>query len=289
MDKTTDRKSLYIGGDIMSRGSFLARQEEYDKIAAENLSMDVYSPIMNKSINDKSHMTEEENNHLAEKIVAADVERLWNSDYTIMCPEQHAIGTICEVGILYGWKYMEDKLYEEEERFLESEEGKAIMARIEKATEEGNELEMYKARWEFENGLNQCVANTVKGRSRNNYFHYSDIRTNHLNEKDWRRSFSINQFLYGIILAASKDGKLYDSFDEVLEQIKKPERGLRGNSSIIEEPAAKETEKSSNKTVGEALKILVHDLDEASESFYGHFKQLICSIADSQLKGGKNE
>ena len=100
----------YLGGDIMTRGSNLARQEEYDKFLEAGIPGEVYSPVQNKSINDKSNMTEEENNCLAEKIVAADVERLWNSDYTVMCPEQSAIGTMCEMGILYGWKYMSDKL-----------------------------------------------------------------------------------------------------------------------------------------------------------------------------------
>jgi len=31
-------------------------------------------------------MTEEQNNHLAEKITEADIERLWNSDFTVMEP-----------------------------------------------------------------------------------------------------------------------------------------------------------------------------------------------------------
>ena len=100
----------YLGGGIMTHGENLARQEEYDKFKEANIPGEIYSPISNKSINDKSNMTEEENNHLAEKIVEADVERLWNSDYTVLCPEQSAIGTMCEVSILYGWKYMADKL-----------------------------------------------------------------------------------------------------------------------------------------------------------------------------------
>ena len=54
-----------------------------------------------------------------------------------------------------------------------------------------------------------------------NYAHYFDIRTNHLNEKDWRRSFSINQFLYGIILAATADGTLHNSFDEIIPLLQK--------------------------------------------------------------------
>ena len=54
-----------------------------------------------------------------------------------------------------------------------------------------------------------------------NYFHYFDIRTNHLNEKDWRRSFGINQLLYGMILDCSKDNKLYGKFDEILSELEK--------------------------------------------------------------------
>ena len=88
----------YLGGDIMSFGSNLARQYEYDKFIEMGLPVDVYSPVQNKSINDKSNMTEEENNHLAEKITAADIESLWNSDFVVMCPEQSAIGSLTETG-----------------------------------------------------------------------------------------------------------------------------------------------------------------------------------------------
>ena len=102
----------YLGGDIMSFGSNLARQYEYNKFIEMGLPVDVYSPVQNKSINDKSNMTEEENNHLAEEIAAADIERLWNSDFVVMCPEQSAIGRLTETGWLFGWKYMTDRLHE---------------------------------------------------------------------------------------------------------------------------------------------------------------------------------
>ena len=186
----------YLGGDIMTRGSNLARQEEYDKFEEAGIPGEVYSPVQNKSINDKSNMTEEENNCLAEKIVAADVERLWNSDYTVLCTEQSAIGTMCEMGILYGWKYMADKLEEIYREGICDEDTWEQIARslIKKIREIGN---------------------------KKNYAHYFDIRTNHLNEKDWRRSFSINQFLYGIILAATADGTLHNSFDEILPLLQK--------------------------------------------------------------------
>ena len=185
----------YLGGDIMTHGSNLARQYEYDKFIEAGIPVDIYSPVMNKSINDKSSMTEEENNHLAEKIVEADVERLWNSDFTVLSTEQSAIGTMCEMGILYGWKYMAQKLLELY--------GKALSNGY-SATEAGN-----------------IVMNKILEIDRKkNYAHYFDIRTNHLNEKDWRRSFSINQFLYGIILAATADGQLHNHFDEIIPILK---------------------------------------------------------------------
>ena len=107
---TKNKRPLgYLGGDIMTFGSNLARQYEYDEFLKRDLPVDVYSPVQNKSINDKANMTEEENNHLAEKITDADIERLWNSDFVVMCPEQSAIGSMCETGCLYGWKYMTDK------------------------------------------------------------------------------------------------------------------------------------------------------------------------------------
>ncbi len=187
----------YLGGDIMTRGSNLARQEEYDKFKEANIPGEVYSPVQNKSINDKSNMTEEENNHLAEKIVEADVERLWNSDYTVLCPEQSAIGTMCEMGILYGWKYMSNKLLEIFNKGL-SDNSKS-----------------------YEEVLEDVVREAARISDKKNYAHYFDIRTNHLNEKDWRRSFSINQFLYGIILAATADGTLHNSFDEIIPLLQK--------------------------------------------------------------------
>lgn len=182
----------YLAGGIMTHGENLARQEEYDKFKAAGIPGEVYSPIQNQSINNKSNMTEEENNHLAEKICEADIERLWNSDYTVLCPEQSAIGTMCEMAVLYGWKYMADKLID-------------IVANSNSPEEAGANImdEIFK------------IAN------KKNYAHYFDIRTNHLNEKDWRRSFSINQMLYGMILYATEDHMLHNSFDEILPLLQK--------------------------------------------------------------------
>lgn len=186
----------YLGGDIMTRGNNLAREEEYQKFKEANIPGSVYSPVMNKSINDKSNMTEEENNHLAEKICEADIDRLWNSDYTVMCPEQSAIGTMCEMAVLYGWKYMANKLENIiNEGYAEEVDYEFILDAL-------------------ENEINRIL-------KQKNYAHYFDIRTNHLNEKDWRRSFSINQMLYGMILYATADNTLHNSFDEIIPILQK--------------------------------------------------------------------
>lgn len=183
----------YLGGDIMSFGSNLARQYEYDKFLEMGLPVEVYSPVQNKSINDKSNMTEEENNHLAEKITEADIERLWNSDFVVMCPEQSAIGSMCETGCLFGWKWMAEKLlslYQESK--VNGEDDEQTLTRI------YDEL--------------------LRINDKKNFFHYFDIRTNHLNEKDWRRSFSINQLLYGMILYTSETGD-FESFENIMEHL----------------------------------------------------------------------
>ena len=192
----------YVGGDIMTHGSQLARQEECDKMDAAGLKVQYYSPAQNKSINDKSNMTEEQNNCLAEKITAADIERLWNSDFAVMCTEQSAIGTMCELGCLFGWKYMAGRLMETINNACYPEDGKISYTNV---------ADMLLAvRQEI-----QRIAN------KNIFAHYFDIRTNHLNEKDWRRSFGINQLLYGMILECTKDHKLHENFDSVLEELKK--------------------------------------------------------------------
>lgn len=183
----------YLGGDIMSFGSNLARQYEYDKFLEMGLPVEVYSPVQNKSINDKSNMTEEENNHLAEKITEADIERLWNSDFVVMCPEQSAIGSMCETGCLFGWKWMAEKL----------------LSLYQKSKVNGEDDEQT---------LTRIYDELLRINDKKNFFHYFDIRTNHLNEKDWRRSFSINQLLYGMILYTSETGD-FESFENIMEHL----------------------------------------------------------------------
>lgn len=186
----SEKKPLgYLGGDIMSFGANLAREYEYNKFIEMGLPVEVYSPVMNKSINDKRNMTEEENNCLAEKITAADIERLWNSDFVVMEPHQSAIGSMCELGTLFGWKYMVDRLL--------------------------GGIDITKSK---EENFDWLISELERMDDKETYCHYFDIRTNGLNEKDWRRSFSINQLLYGMILYVEKNHKI-ETFDEIMKQL----------------------------------------------------------------------
>lgn len=198
----------YLAGNIMGFGDGLARQYEYDAFKKAEIPGEVYSPISNSSINDKSNMTEEENNHLAEKICEADIERLWNSDCVVIAPEQDAIGTMCEMGTLYGWKYMTEQMLNIYREYAE-----------ENAAEFGNDITAWPE--PLVRGLLMRLLMVLGHMNKKDvYAHYSDIRTNHLNEKDWRRSFSINQMLYGMILYATRDHTLHNKFDEILQIMK---------------------------------------------------------------------
>ena len=86
----------YLGGDIMTFGSNLAREYEYEQFKKAEIPGEVYSPVQNKSINDKSNMTEEENNHLAEKIVII-LFFVQNNQLLALCVkwEFYMVGNIC--------------------------------------------------------------------------------------------------------------------------------------------------------------------------------------------------
>ena len=69
-----------------------------------------------------------------------------------------------------------------------------------------------------EQTLTRIYDELLRINDKKNFFHYFDIRTNHLNEKDWRRSFSINQLLYGMILYTSETGD-FESFENIMERL----------------------------------------------------------------------
>lgn len=208
-ENKTDRPLVYLAGDIMTKGSQLARDYEVFSFRNAGIDADLYSPALNKDINDKASVTEEQNNRLAEKITEEDIRRLWNSDIVAICPEQSAIGTMCELGTLYGWKVLanimaqradeiSEKLYKDSPDKTDEERSRGFAAAF---------------------GV-ECFIIMRHLLDKKIFAHYFDIRTNHLNEKDWRRSFSINQMLYGMILYATQDHELHSDFKEIIPLIK---------------------------------------------------------------------
>lgn len=181
----------YLGGDIMTRGSVLAREDEYERFKEKEIPIEVYSPVMNKEINDKANVTIEENNCLAEKITQQDIDRLWKSSDVVIETLHSAIGTLTELGCLYGWRYMTDRLLE--------------------LCNNGADLEDLKE--ELERIKNKEV-----------FVHAWDLRTNHLPEIDWRRSHSINQLLYGMILMVTENRGIQE-LDDIFDTLEKKYKG----------------------------------------------------------------
>ncbi len=153
---------IYVAGDIMSQGSQYELKQIEDLL--DQAGLEYYSPRKNASINDKKKQTVESNNGLAERIVKADTERLEQADIIVFNLKQHAIGTMCEVGQVYG---------------------------------------MVRA-----------------GAKKKCYFLYDDIRRTDLPEVADRRSWSINQYLYGLVLALS-DGAGFLTLEQLAEELKK--------------------------------------------------------------------
>ena len=180
------KRSTYIAGDIMTRGSQLQRAEERAKLEAAGIS--VYNPQDNKSINDKQNAVQE---GLAERIESEDMERLFSATDIVIEPQPHAQGTLVELGIIYGMKALAAEL-------------KRLYADDSRGLYNFGEMELT---------INDVLAQKV-------YPHNSDIRRTSTPETGDRRSFSVNQFVYGVVLALTEGKGFYD-FDEAVELIKK--------------------------------------------------------------------
>lgn len=188
MEEPNKKTTLYLAGDIMTKGSQLARDKEYGELLNKLPNTEIYSPIANKDINDKTNMTEADNEGLAERIVKADVDRLLDSDTVVLEYQPHAIGTITELGILYGLK----KAWQLVEEILD-DPFEVDYIKLEQIQKLGNKL------------------------SPKVFVHSDDLRNTNLKEKGFRRSHSINQFAYGVILDLADDIKDWDKIVKELQ------------------------------------------------------------------------
>ena len=189
-------KMVYIGGDLLKRGSIMLRNQESKEI--RELGYKVYSPIEDKSINDKSNQTEESNNGLAEKIVDNDTKGILDSDIIIIEPHENALGTMVELGQIKGSK--------DAARDIDY-----ILLNVQGIDKEDAADYMYDEFLKLINKYDKKV-----------YPHLEDIRRTNISEVGDRRSWGINQYVYGTVLDLT-DGKGFYEWEEIIKELKENE------------------------------------------------------------------
>ena len=184
---------VYIGGDLLKRGSIMLREKEAQEV--RELGYKVYSPIEDKSINDKSNQSEESNNGLAEKIVRNDTRGILESDIIIIEPHENALGTMVELGQIKGYK---DAAKELDKMLLNAQE-----------MNDKDALEY----------LANSIYDMINKYDKKVYPHLEDIRRTNIPETGDRRSWGANQYVYGVCLSVS-DGKGFYEWDEIISELK---------------------------------------------------------------------
>lgn len=181
-------KQVYLAGDMLKKGSQMLR--EFEKRDLELLGYKVYSPKDDKEINDKNNQTEESNNELAERIVLKDTKGIIESDIIVIEPTNDALGTCVELGQIKGMKDVAEMI---EECFWQAE----------------NATEFYH---KIDNLKDKILKKKV-------YPHYEDIRRTSIPEQGDRRSWSVNQYVYGVCLDLTNGKGFYD-WDEIKDKLK---------------------------------------------------------------------
>ena len=188
-------KTIYLAGDMLKKGSILLREQEAKEL--RELGHKIYSPIEDKSINDKTNQTEESNNGLAERIVRNDTRGILNSDIIVIEAHENALGTMVELGQIKGYKDCARELQSILDKIVKSEcdDSQAI------------------------NRLAMELHFLIKKYDKKVYPHLEDIRRTNIPETGDRRSWSINQYVYGVCLDLT-DGKGLYEWEEILEELK---------------------------------------------------------------------
>lgn len=186
MKKNNRIKSLYIAGDMLNVGSQMQRGMERDK--AEELGINLYNPMDNKDINDKQALKDDAG--LAEKIVYADTQAILNSDVVMIEPLPQALGTHVELGQIYMFNMLHDKFSKIlDDEYLGDSDKVELMQRL----------------------LTKYPYKTV-------FPHMQDVRRHDAPEVGDRRSWGVNQYVYGVCLDLTNGKGLY-SYDEIWEEL----------------------------------------------------------------------
>lgn len=189
-------KKLYLGGDLLKKGSRLLRIQEAEQLESIG-NYDVYNPMANKSINDKAVLPVA---GLAEKIVKADTERLLESDIIVIEPQNDAIGTCVEVGQLLGYKQLAD------------------------------EILMIDQECECDRDFVLAVRNFCKKQiTREVYPHYEDIRLEGDTGNGYRSTVGINAYVSGACIDLANDPVNapdgFYSWDQIINELSKQSKG----------------------------------------------------------------
>lgn len=182
-------KSVYLAGHMLSKGSQMQRAWEREQL--EKIGVPLYNPMDNKSINDKQ-ANKHSNDDLAERIVAADVDAIWNSDVCVIEPLPEALGTINELGMIYAFNWWHEQL--------------------------SNIVDDVELR---ESAVTDSIKQLLKEYPHKKVLpHVQDVRRHDAPEVGDRRSWGMNAFVYGVCLALT-DGKGLYEYDEIWSELEK--------------------------------------------------------------------
>lgn len=189
-------KTIYLAGDMLKKGSILLREQEAQQLRDKGYK--IYSPIEDKEINDKANQTKQSNDGLAERIVEKDTTGILTSDIIVIEPHENALGTMVELGQIKGYK--------DSALFIREILDGVIARKHESDLSDGATLRLVTK-------LLLALANVL---DKEVYPHIEDIRRTDIPEQGDRRSYGINQYVYGTCLDVT-DGKGLYEWDEILE------------------------------------------------------------------------
>ena len=218
---TNKKRKTYLGGNMTNVGAKLLRQMEREKLE-ELPNIDLYNPVDNEEINDKSRAPQ------AEDIFKQDTKALLEADTTIF-DATGSPGTTTEIGQVWGINYVLRELrksyseaLEKQDRVLNSSEGKIYQEVREEASKA------------FYTTFTSKVINDImlKIPYKDVYWHNSDIRNvKGITETGLRRSYGFNQYLHGCLLDMAGEE---NTFDEIVRELREKEededsRGIGDN------------------------------------------------------------
>lgn len=202
-------KQAYIAGGMMSKGEQMQREAEKRDLQA--LGIPLYVPQDNKDINDKANL--DNNDGLAEKIVKADTDAIRASDVIVIEPQPFAMGTMAELGQIKGMKDVAKDIN------AVAHKGVDQILRDFDFLSDAQQTDI------LLETLSEIASITEPIVNQKVFPHFEDVRRfKGATESEDRRSFGVNQYIYGLALDLT-DGKGFYEWDEILEELEAMNEG----------------------------------------------------------------